>query len=40
MSGWCKSDSGVRQGCPLYPVLLIIIYEFIMSVAIVQVGEE
>ena len=19
MTGWCKSDSGVRQGCPLSP---------------------
>ena len=21
-TGWCKSDSGVRQGCPLSPPLL------------------
>ena len=21
MTGWCKSDSGVRKGCPLSPLL-------------------
>ena len=34
ITGWCKSDSGVRQGCPLYPLRFnIYVRELGMNVA-------